>query len=499
MQQVPKKAIVIGSGVAGMAAAIRLAIQGYAVEVMERNAYAGGKLSLLEREGFRFDAGPSLFTQPQHLEDLFAAAGECISNYFRYQQVPLSCKYFYDNGKEVQAWTDADRFDAELVQQLGERPGTLQQYLNRSADLYNSIGTIFLNHSLHRLGTWLQPAIPRALTRVKWPYLFGTLHQYNRSRFLSEEAVQLFDRFATYNGSNPYQTPGMMSLIPHLELTEGTFYPQGGMISITNALMALATKKGVRFHFNTPVERIIENQGRVRGVVVHNRNVEADVVVSNVDVYFTYKYLLQDAHKANRLLRQERSCSGMIFYWGMKESFPELHLHNIFFSKQYRTEFDHIFRRKQLYHDPTVYVNITSKLEAEHAPAGGENWFVLINAPAHTGADTTEMRLQLRRNVLQKLSNRLGRDVEAAIAVEEFLDPQRIEVKTGSYLGALYGTSSNSKMAAFLRHPNTVSSLRGLYFCGGSVHPGGGIPLCFKSAEIVAGEVARLQPLQTTA
>ncbi|HMP85667.1 MAG TPA: phytoene desaturase family protein [Lacibacter sp.] len=485
-----KKAIVIGSGVAGMAAAIRLAIQGFSVDVFERNAYPGGKLSLLEKEGYRFDAGPSLFTQPHNLEQLFAEAGENIADYFQYRQVPLSCSYFFENGKVVNAWTDPQAYEAELVEKLGERPGALQTYLRDSQSLYQSIGTIFLNHSLHRLRTWVQPAIPGALARVKWPYLFGSLHQYNRSRFSTPEAVQIFDRYATYNGSDPYQTPGMMSLIPHLELNEGTFYPEGGMISITHALLALAEKKGVRFHFNSPAERIIEDRGRVRGVVVHQENLPADVVVSNVDVYFTYRQLLQQPQKAAQLLQQERSCSGMIFYWGMKESFPGLHLHNIFFSREYRQEFDSIFRKKQLFPDPTVYVNITSKLEPAHAPEGGENWFVLINAPANTSKDVSDQRQQLRQWVLQKLSRLLQRDVEAAIAVEDYLDPQRIETKTGSYLGALYGTSSNSRMAAFLRHPNHRSSVRGLYFCGGSVHPGGGIPLCFKSAEIVGRLVA---------
>ncbi len=485
-----KKAIVIGSGVAGMAASIRLALQGFEVDVFEQNSYPGGKLALLEKEGYRFDAGPSLFTQPQNIEQLFAEAGEPLAPFFEYERVPLSCSYFFENGKMVRAWTDSDAYEKELIEKLGEQPGVLQSYLKESEQLYDSIGSVFLNHSLHRLKTWVQPAIPKALAHVKWSYLFKSLHQHNQSRFTTPEAVQIFDRYATYNGSNPYQTPGMMSLIPHLELNEGTFYPKGGMISITNALVALAEKKGVRFHFNSPVERIIEHQGQVKGVVVNRQNIPADVVVSNVDVYFTYQRLLQQPHKAKQLLKQERSCSGMIFYWGMKESFPELHLHNIFFTKDYRQEFEHVFQKKQLYHDPTVYINITSKLEPQHAPAGKENWFLLINAPAGTGHDASQQRLQLRQQVIQKLSRILQRNVEAAIEVEEFLDPQRIESRTGSYLGALYGTSSNSRVAAFLRHPNHRSSLKGLYFCGGSVHPGGGIPLCFKSAEIVGRQVA---------
>lgn len=480
------KAIIIGSGVAGLASAIRLAIQGFETTVFERNSYPGGKLSFIEKGGFQFDAGPSLFTQPHNIEQLFIDAGETITDHFQYEPVSISCRYFYDNGKIINAYSNKQQFEQELQQVMGEKYGSLTNYLSQSEQLYKSIGTVFLNHSLHKRKTWLQPAIVKALKNLQLPYLFGTLHQHNQKRFSNPQTIQLFNRFATYNGSNPYQTPGMMSLIPHLELNEGTFYPKGGMISITNALYQLALKKGVTFHFNTSVQSIIHHQGKVNGIAANDENYFADVVVSNADIYFTYQQLLKDESKASKVLKQERSCSGVIFYWGMNREFPQLHLHNIFFSGNYKAEFDHIFKLKRLYQDPTVYVNITSKMETGHAPKGKENWFILVNAPSHTQQNWELFKQQLKQNIIQKLSNNLGEDVGAAIEVEDTLDPISIESKTGSYLGALYGTSSNSKMSAFNRHPNFQSHIKGLYFCGGSVHPGGGIPLCFKSAEIVS-------------
>ncbi|MBX9781849.1 MAG: phytoene desaturase [Chitinophagaceae bacterium] len=491
------KAIVIGSGVAGLATAIRLSVQGFETTVFERNSYPGGKLSLIEKEGYRFDAGPSLFTQPQNIEQLFNDADENIESYFQYSNVPLSCRYFYDDGKVLNAYTDAQQFEHELQQVMGEEPGSLSRYLAKSKKLYESIGAVFLNNSLHKRKTWLQPSIMKALGNVKFPYLFGTLHGYNQQQFYNPQTIQLFNRFATYNGSNPYQTPGMMSLIPHLELNEGTFYPKGGMISITNALYQLALKKGVRFEFNSSVQNIIQHQGKVKGVVVNDENYFADAVVSNADVYFTYRNLLKDESKSTRLLKQERSCSGVIFYWGMKKEFPQLHLHNIFFSGNYKAEFDFIFKRKQLYSDPTVYVNITSKMEAGQAPEKKENWFVLINAPAHTQQNWEQVKQELKQNIIQKISKVLNENIGDAIELEETLDPITIENRTGSYLGALYGTSSNNRMAAFKRHPNFLSSVKGLYFCGGSVHPGGGIPLCFKSAEIVSKLVASDYKIKT--
>ncbi len=484
------KAIVVGSGVAGMACAIRLSLQGFDVHVYEKNNYPGGKLSLIEKDGFRFDAGPSLYTQPQNLEALFADAGEDIAEYFQSSSVPITCRYFYENGKIINAFADKELFEGELTQKLGESNGSLKTYLHKSEQLYQTIGTVFLNNSLHKRKIWLQPSIIKALFKIKLPYLFSSLNNYNKTQFQSQEAIQLFNRFATYNGSNPYQTPGIMSLIPHLELNQGTFYPKGGMISITNALYNLAKKKNVQFHFNSPVQRIIEHQNKVKGIVTDNENVMADVVVSNADVYFTYKQLLQNETKAKCLLKQERSCSGVIFYWGMNRKFPELELHNIFFSKNYETEFNHIFKHKRLYHDPTVYVNITSKMEAEHSPDGKENWFVLVNAPANTSQNWEEEKVKLKQQIINKLSKLLNTDIASAIETEETLDPITIEGRTSSYLGALYGTSSNGKMSAFFRHPNFTKAAQGLYFCGGSVHPGGGIPLCFKSAEIVSTLIA---------
>lgn len=481
-----QKIIVIGSGVAGMAAAIRLAVQGYDVHVFEKNDYPGGKLSAFEKEGYFFDAGPSLFTQPQNIAALFELAGEEMEGYFRYRKTASICNYFYESGITLQSQSDPGLFAAELHEKLGEDKNALPRYLEAAEKIYSNIGTVFLNHSLHKRSTWFNKRVLPALAHAKPAYIFKTLHRYNTKYFKTPEAIQLFNRYATYNGSSPYKAPGMLGLIPHLEYNEGAFYPEGGMISITKALHRLAVKKGVQFHFNTPVQKIIHHEGRVRGVVAAGENIMADIVVSNMDVYFTYLHLLNDAHKAKKILKQERSSSALVFYWGIKKEFAQLGLHNIFFTKNYAAEFDALFNTKKHYADPTVYINITSKMEGGLAPAGKENWFVMINVPANSGQDWDTIIRQARQNIIEKLNRLLQTDIEPLIETEEVLDPVLIEEKTASYMGSLYGTSSNSKWAAFLRHPNFSNTIKNLYCCGGSVHPGGGIPLCFKSAQIVS-------------
>ena len=486
-----KSAVVIGSGVAGLATACRLAASGMDVQVFEQNSYPGGKLSSFEKEGFVFDAGPSLFTQPQNLEELFKECGRRLSDYLTYERVPVSNHYFFESGKKVRAYANAEDFAAEMETVLGESRQAVRDYLNHSEKLYKNIGTLFLNKSLHKFGTWASADVVRAIGSLQLKYLNSTLDQFNRSRFKTPEAVQIFNRFATYNGSSPFKTPAMLSLIPHLEINEGTFYPKGGMISITNALFKLASDLGVKFKFNCPVEKIHEKDGIITGVTANNLRYDTGLVVSNMDVYYTYKFLLGENHRAQKVLQQERSSSAVIYYWGMNAEFPELDLHNIFFSRDYLKEFEGIFRTGRLSDDPTVYVNITSKMEQGHSPQGKENWFVMINAPAHTGQSWQEVKLALRQAVVLKLSRMLGKDIGSLIETEETLDPYLIQQRTSSHMGSLYGTSSNSPFSAFLRHKNFSRRLTGLYFCGGSVHPGGGIPLCLKSASIVSNLVAK--------
>lgn len=490
-----RHAIVIGAGIAGLASAIRLAVQGWQVTVYEKNAYPGGKLNHFEKEAYHFDTGPSLFTQPQLIEELFALAGEPVKEFFRYRQLPVSCHYFYEDGTIVKAYSDREKFSTELCSQLGERKESLSAYLDQSERTYKDIGSIFLNYSLHKKATLFKAKLVKAVKATRWPHLFASMDSLNRRYFTNLKTVQLFNRYATYNGSSPYKAPGMLSLIPHLEHNEGSFYPEGGMISITRTLYQLALKKGVDFCFRSPVERIIYSEGMVKGVVAGHANITADIVVSNMDAYFTYRHLLNDTRNSQKILRQERSSSALIFYWGIRKTFPQLSLHNIFFAEAYAAEFDHLFRLKKMYDDPTVYVNITSKCEPGiQAPNGCENWFVMVNAPANMGQDWLQYRTAYRKAILRKLNRILQTDLAPLIEVEEWLDPVLIESETASYMGSLYGTSSNSRMAAFLRHPNFSKDIRGLYFVGGSVHPGGGIPLCLRSAKIMSELVAEEYP-----
>lgn len=482
---------IIGAGIAGLATAARLASRGHQVEVFEANSYPGGKLSAFTLSGYRFDAGPSLFTMPQYVEALFQAADEPMAPYFSYERVPMSCRYFWDDGTDITAWADTTRFAREVEDTLGVPAQTVLRFLSKSEEKYRSAGRIFLEKSLHRVGTWWDASVLRSLLMLPRFDIFSSMHGVHERWFRHPKLVQLFDRYATYNGSDPYLASGMLTIIPHFEHGFGTFHPHGGMERITGSIFELAQKKGAKFHFNTPVTAILTEDGRAIGLKANGQQHRFDAVVSNMDVFYTYRKLLPDAPPPERILGQPKSTSALIFYWGIRREFPQLDLHNIFFSERYREEFETL-RKGGIINDPTVYINITSKYTPTDAPDGCENWFVMVNAPCDTGQDWPTLITEVRRNILQKVSQRLGTDVEALIECEEILTPMAIERKTSSHLGALYGYSSNNLMSAFMRHPNFTSRLKDLYFVGGSVHPGGGIPLCLLSAkitdELIAGE-----------
>jgi phytoene desaturase len=258
------------------------------------------------------------------------------------------------------------------------------------------------------------------------------------------------------------------------------------MHQITTSLYDLAVRQGITFRFGQKVDEILVENRRAIGVRVNDNRYYADVIVSNMDIFSTYDKLLVNQPQPKRALRQERSSSAVIFYWGIRKQFPELDLHNILFSEDYHTEFKHLFELKTLYKDPTVYINISSKEEEKDAPSGCENWFVMVNAPGDFGQDWPTLVAEIRQNILLKINRLMGVDITPFIEVEEVLTPPLIEQRTSSYRGALYGTASNSKFTAFLRHPNFSRHIKQLYCSGGSVHPGGGIPLCLLSAKITA-------------
>ncbi|MEB8347359.1 phytoene desaturase family protein [Flavobacteriaceae bacterium KMM 6898] len=485
-------AIVIGSGIGGIATALRLKKIGYDVTVFEANSYPGGKLHSKEVRGYRFDLGPSLFTMPHLVDELFQLYEIDPKSLFQYSKKNVICNYFWEDGTTFSAPGDTETFIKEAAKTFGESESKIKKYLADNAKKYDLTASIFLEKSLHKVSTYLSNDTIKAILQIGKLDVNSTLNTINERTFQSPKLVQLFNRFATYNGSSPYQTPGIMSMIPHLEMHYGTFFPKGGMVQISKSLYELAVSQGIMFKFNEKVQKIKVEHKKAVGVVSNKGDYRANMTISNMDIFPTYKNLLQDQIHPKKVLEQERSSSALIFYWGISREFPDMDLHNILFSKNYEKEFSAIFKEDTIFNDPTIYINITSKEQPEDAPKGHENWFVMINVPGNYGQDWEQLKAEARGRIISKINSILGVDLERLITAEHIMDPIGIERDTSSYRGALYGAASNSKFAAFLRHPNFSNAIKNLYFCGGSVHPGGGIPLCLLSAKIVGDLVPKV-------
>jgi len=477
-------AIVIGAGIAGLSSAIRLAAKGVHVTVLEQQDTYGGKMGVWEQDGYRYDTGPSLFTMPQYVNELLTIDGKNDVT-FEYDELENIGNYFWEDGTQMTATKDVEQLKDEFLKQLSEPKENIDAYLADSKIKFEITNHVFLEKSLHKLKTYLSWGTVKSFFRLSKVDIFKNMNAQNELRFNNPKTVQFFNRYATYNGSNPYQASATLNVIPHYEFGFGAFFPKKGIRSIADALYQKAIHLGVIFQFSTQVSKV-EKIGE-RYIV--NGDTESDILICNMDVASAAKGPLKNFVSSKRK-KYEPSSSALIFYWGIDREFKELDLHNIFFSSDYMKEFENIFHNRKIDNDPTVYIHISSKCKVDDAPVGCENWFVMVNAPYVAGQDWEKMINEARENILIKVSKRLGTDISRHIRLESKLTPELIQSKTGSYKGALYGSSSNDRMAAFLRQPNFSSGHKGLYFCGGSVHPGGGIPLCLLSGKITTDIIA---------
>jgi phytoene desaturase len=478
-----EKAVIIGAGIGGMAAAIRLAVKGYDTHLFDMNPEPGGKIGELAMNGCRFDTGPSLFTLPSLVDELFTLAGENPRDHFRYLPLQTSCRYFYDDGSLLNAWTDRDRFAAEAESVTGEPREKVIAFLDECAELYDLTAGIFIFSPFYQLDNFRKPESLNVARNFRKLNAFSTMHGVIKRHFTGGKLIQLFDRYATYNGSSPYRAPGTLNVIAHLEHNMGAFFPEKGMRDIIEAVSGLARRCGVTLHLGEHVVSVLRDERNVTGIETAEGIMPAKVIVSDVDIIPFYRKLLKVERQARKQEKQERSTSALIFYWVMNRRFEELDLHNIFFSSDYPGEF-RALGRGEVSRDPTVYVFASSRVVESDAPKGKDNWFVMINVPHDSGQDWPGVISQAREDIIAKVSRRLGFQIGDAIEAEKVLDPPLMEKLTASHHGALYGSSSNSPFAAFRRHPNVKGKYENLWFVGGTVHPGGGIPLCLASAKI---------------
>lgn len=488
--------VIVGGGIGGLSAAIRLAAAGLQVIVLEQNPTIGGKMGRVVADGFHWDTGPSVITMRHVFEDLFSSAGRRLEDYLRLQPIEPLTRYFYPDGTVL----DATRNLPRMLEQIGRlNPRDVEgylAYLHYVARLHRITGPVFIYDQPPALRSVLRVS-PLDALRVDG---LRTMDQAIQGFVRSPHLRQLLGRFATYVGASPYRAPATLNVIGHVELNGGVWYPTGGVYRIAEAMARLVQELGGEIRTSARVVSIDLASGaakpRVRGVTLADgAQLPAQSVIANVDVAQVYEHLLPPdltaRRRVRRLLAMEPSCSGFILLLGLRRTYPHLAHHNIFFSSDYRREFDAIFRQATPASEPTIYIAITSKTDPDHAPSGHENWFVLVNVPALGPAwDWGQNAASYRDCVLDRLGE-FGLDVREHLVAEQMITPLDLERLTGARQGALYGSSSNNRFAAFRRPHNRAPEVAGLYFAGGTTHPGGGVPLATLSGRVAAALALR--------
>jgi phytoene desaturase len=471
---------VVGGGVGGLAAAIRLRCRGHGVTVFERNDEVGGKLAVLQRDGYVFDVGPSLLTLPHVFDELFRLAGTSLDDEVALVRLDPQFTYHWPDGSSLTVRDAREATAAEFESFAAGGGHAWRRFDARGRQIWDVAERTFftgpMSNPLGLLRRMRSPFDLRAIDPMRTLWAAAGVFSDPRLR-------QWAGRYATYSGSSPMHAPATLACIPHIEARFGCWYTVGGLGALRDALARVATRLGVEVRTGTDVAAIEADARRVTGLLTASgERVAADIVVANVDAEHLYADLLPDRRALRRVRRAGRSTSGFVVCVGAHGTTPGIGHHNVWFSADSVREFAAIDAGR-LADDPTIYACVSSVTDPTQAPDGCENWFVLVNTPPSAVVDVARYQAL----VLDRLAAR-GVDLRDRIEVVAMLTPADIEARDRSLGGAIYGTSSNGRRAAFLR-PANRGPRRGLYLVGGSSHPGGGLPLVAMSARIVADMV----------
>jgi phytoene desaturase len=482
-----KRAVIIGGGLGGLAAGLRLAAQGWNVTICEAGATWGGKMNTWSERGFCFDTGPSLITLPWIFAELFEALGERIEEHLELIRLHPLAAYSFDDGTRFIHTTQMPDW-LGTVRALDRRDVSgFLRFMELGSRLYEVSKDTFLRRPPFARPQFSDLARAR---QMPFRYAWGNYHHTVAAHFRSPHLRQMFDRYPTYVGSSPYRSPATLALIPFIEFTFGGWYIKGGLYRLIETLIELAGKLRITLLLNSEAQHIETDGDRASGVRLGDgTKLPADVVVMNGDASHVAGMI---NGRASPLPPLDRSLSGLVFLFGIGREAPELSHHQVFFSADYQREFAQLFDERRFPDDPTVYVNAPSRTDRSIVPGAGEVLFVMANAPASDTDEWNETEIsEARRRVMTRLRRGGFPEIENDIVVSDVFTPRRLATRYLMPGGAIYGTHSHGWRRAFLRPPNKDRKYRGLYYVGGSTHPGGGAPIVLRSAQIVTELIGR--------
>ena len=486
-----QKIVVIGAGLGGLSAAISLATEGFEVTVIDKNDKAGGKLNVIKKQGFTFDMGPSILTMPHIFRNLFEQAGKKLEDYVDIQTVEPHWRNFFEDGTVFNLSSDQNTMRSELQKLDKKSVAEFEQFMTYAKKLGQTSEQGYFSEGLDSFGKLLKHyGLIRSLLDFD---VFRSMDQGVRRFISNPKLIEVLNYFIKYVGSSPYDAPALLNLLPYIQFEYGLWYVKGGMYELAIAMVKLAEELGVKIHLNSEVTRIDYKDDKASAVQLKNgQSLAADIIVSNMEVMPAGRELLQQTEQQLKgLKRFAPSCSGLVMHLGVDRIYDQLAHHNFFYSDQPKQHFNAIFHDNRLSEDPTLYLVAPVKSDPAQAPKGCEIIKVLPHIP-HINADKPlqhEDYMAFRERVLIKLERMGLTDLRKHIICEETWTPLDIQSRYYSTQGSIYGAVSDRFKNLGFKAPQRDRNIRNLYYVGGSVNPGGGMPMVTLSGQLVRDKI----------
>jgi phytoene desaturase len=486
-----KSAVIIGAGIGGIATAVYLAKNGYDVEVFEKNSSAGGRCGQMIRDGHRFDLGATMLLMPGIYKDVFQSLGIPIFENGDIKPLEDLYKIYFDNNEVITFSTDENKMKAQLEK---IEPGSFkksQKYVSDGYEIFQIGINKLIGRNFYNIFQFANFKNAGMLIKLK---TYISNYRYVR-KFFNHPHLQMAYTFQNiYVGQSPFNSPALFSMVPAAELTEGSFFPKGGMFSIVEKLLSAANSEGVRFHFNKPVKNIRVNGKRAESIILDDGSeLKADIIVANADLPYVYRKLLPDRGKSKRLDRMKYSCSAICFHWGLDKVYPQLGHHSVFLSDGFRDGLDRIFKDKSVSDHPSFYVHAPARTDPSAAPLNNDTLSFIVGA-GHVDKkkkqDWDDLKKKTRSAVIQRLKQLGLDDIEDHIKFEICLTPENWESVCNISRGSVFGSlAHNIFQMGYFRPHNRHIRYRNLFFVGGSTHPGNGIPNVLISAKLTVERI----------
>ncbi|KAF7990690.1 hypothetical protein HCN44_000495 [Aphidius gifuensis] len=489
------KIIIIGAGAGGTAAAARLSKKGFNVEVYEKNSYNGGRCSLINHNGHRFDQGPSLYLLPKIFEETFQDLGEDINNHIELLKCPSNYSVHFHDGKVFELTTDLSKLSTELEKYEGDKESTLINFFNflKEAHIHYKKG---INVALKiDFQNWYNFFNPKYLPLVMKLHIFDNVYNRISKYFKSDYMRKAFTFQTMYLGMSPYDAAAPYNLLQYTELAEGIWYPKGGFNKVLQSLENIAIKHGAEFNYNSDVKEIlIDDNGVAKGIKLQNGSIiDSDIVICNADLVYAYNKLLPNTPYADKLGKQKLTSSSISFYWSMKKIIPQLNMHNIFLSENYKESFDQIFKDHKLPDEPSFYVNAPSRLDPTAAPEGKDSIVILVPVGHLTNKPNINFDNVVntaRQQVIEIMEKRLKiTNLRSLIEHEIVNDPRTWQSEFNLWKGSILGLSHSIFQICWFRPSLKCKIFDNLYFVGASAQPGTGVPLVLCGAKLLENQI----------